>query len=507
MPAVTAPGDAGLDEASVGLRHHVSVIARRRWIVVAVTALAVAAAVGISMAQSPLYEAQTKIVVTQGYSLVQPGFANAVQPYTATMSDLIKSNVVASDVIRRLHLSRTPEALLRQVKVSINPQTAVLAVSVNDHSRIHAQEIAHGIGVVFSGLVEKRFGRSAPTPAGQQALPPLTASVFDPAHVLPGSISPRPVRNGIIAAVLGLALGLLAAFFRDHFDRTLRTSEGVEFAFGVPVIGQIPFARNGRRDGSGLQGGFGEAAESFRALRANLQFLAVQRPLRTILISSASPRQGKTGVTANLAAAIARSGSKTIVLEGDLRRPKLAEALQIPAEAEGLTNVLVGASPLEEAIRTVPLPPEKSEAEATHIALIQSGPLPPNPSELLSSPQMSQLLERLELEYNHILIDSPPLLLVADALELARVVDGVVLVVRRNNARSDEAREVRRLVERLGIRLIGVIFTDVEPARGYGSYGSYAPQPRERRRRNATRTVRASEVRVNEQARVSPQEQ
>jgi receptor protein-tyrosine kinase len=250
----------------------------------------------------------------------------------------------------------------------------------------------------------------------------------------------------------------------------------VEQEFGVPVIGQIPFAKLRKRDRRVVfWQGFGEVAESFRALRANLQYLGVQRPLRTILITSASPQQGKTTVSANLALAIARSGATTIVLEGDLRRPRLDDAFDTLANGVGLTSVLVGAVDVDEAIVDVAMPlssdaPSHGEREG-RLSFLPSGPQPPNPSELLSSVPMTKLLDRLALEYDYVLIDSPPVLVVSDALELARHVDGVLLVVRRNHASRDEARELRALVERLGINLLGVVFTDVAPAGiHYGGY-------------------------------------
>jgi capsular exopolysaccharide synthesis family protein len=212
--------------------------------------------------------------------------------------------------------------------------------------------------------------------------------------------------------------------------------------------------------------------EAFRGLRANLQYLAVRRPLRTILITSAAAGQGKTTVTANLAIAIARSGATTVAIEGDLRRPQLVEALGVSKERPGLTNMLVGAEDLENVLLYIPLTTgENGSGRAGEVAFVSSGPLPPNPSELLSSLQMTELLERLVSTFDHVLIDSPPLLLVADALELARMVDGVVLAVRANSASADEAREVRALVERLGIHLVGVVLTDVERPATYYGYG------------------------------------
>jgi capsular exopolysaccharide synthesis family protein len=365
--------------------------------------------------------------------------------------------------------------------VSINPETAVVKVTVRDHSKSRAVEIADHIGTVFSRLVRMRFGTQAlPGPGGTTQLP-LTATVFDPAHADPDPVSPRPLRNTVLAGILGLILGLLAAFLREHFDRDLRTRDAVERSFGVPVIGQIPTLGGSERKGVLAQHRFGPVDEAFRALRANLQYLAVRRPLRTILVTSAGPRQGKTTVTANLAVVLAQSGASAIAIEGDLRRPRLNELFDARGSASGLTGVLVGAEEPDEVVVDVP----HGSGDSARLSFLPSGPLPPNPSELLSSGQMARLLERLGVLYDHVLIDSPPILLVADALELARLVDGVVLVVRRNETTTDEARDVRALVDRLGINLVGVVFTDVKPAAGYG-YSPYAPVSeagRKRRRR------------------------
>jgi capsular exopolysaccharide synthesis family protein len=284
-----------------------------------------------------------------------------------------------------------------------------------------------------------------------------------------------------VAILLGLVLGLVAAFLREHFDRALRTRESVERAFGLPVIGQVPFERRRRADSRSVTWSqIGEVSEAYRGLRANLQYLAVRRPLHTILVTSPTPEQGKTTVTANLALAIARSGASTLVVDGDLRRPRIEAAFGVAPGGPGLTSVLVGSAKLEEVIRDVELPPvENGRTQHGRLSLVPSGPLPPNPSELLSSPPMEDLLARVSASYDYVLIDSPPLLLVADALELARLVDGAVLCVRRSRATTDEARELRPAVERLGINLVGVVFTDVESLGSYGAYGDTAPRPPE----------------------------
>ena len=472
------------DESGIGLRHYLEVLGRRKWIVLAVLAAAIGIAALLSVLQAPRYRAEAKIVIGQGQTLLAPGVANAFQQYSATMAALLKSNVVARNTIDALDLEMSEEELLEKVSVSINPQTAVLGVSIEDQNRARARRILNQLGLVFEQLVDTKFGRQAiETGVPGQKPQPLRVRVWDPAHVNPEQVAPKPVRNVVIAGVLGLVLGLLAAFLREHFDRKLRTREDVEQAFGAPVIGQIPFTRTRRTDQAlALWDAGGGGGEAFRALRANLQYLAVKRPLRTILITSASAGQGKTTVTANLGIAIARSGATTVALEADLRRPQLVEALGAARQPSGLTNMLVGAEDLENTLLYIPLSGENGSGRSGEIAFLPSGPLPPNPSELLSSLQMTELLDRLTGMFDHVLIDSPPLLPVADALELARMVDGVVLIVRSNSASTDEAREVRALVERLGIHLVGVVLTDVEPAASYyGAYGATPPGAREAR--------------------------
>lgn len=473
-----------LEPAGAGLRHYFAVLHRRLWIVLTVLVLCVAAAVVLSVLASPVYRAETKIVIGQGGGLVQPGFANSIQPYTATMSDLITSDIVARNVISSLGLKTSPHALLAKISTAINPQTAVLNVYVDDGDAAQAVRIDNAVATVFSRIVAERFGDSASTSGGT---PPLTANVFDPAHALPGKVSPRPARNIGIAVILGLILGIVAAFLREHFDRGLRDREDVERAFALPVIGQVPFSSVGKERRTLAWDGRGDTAEAFRGLRTNLQYLAVRRPLRSVLVTSASPEQGKTTVAANLAIAIAGSGASTVVVDADLRRPRLETTFGVTTSGPGLTTVLVGATDLDDVIRELDLPHGGSR-EPGRLALVPSGPLPPNPSELLASSQMAAVLDRLAATFEYVIVDSPPVLLVADALELARNVDGVALVVRRGKATTEEASELRARIDRLGIHLVGAVLTDVEAPRSYGSYGDPAgsdPSPRRGRKRRA----------------------
>jgi capsular exopolysaccharide synthesis family protein len=443
----------------VGLRQYLEVIRRRKLIVISILALALGAASALTLATTSLYEAQTTIVVGQGSCIVQPQNANAIQPFSQTATELMQSTVVARAVIRDLHLKMTPQQLLGGVAVSFNSESAAVKASVTNHDPQLARQIADRLGVNFARLVKAKLGH------GTASTPPLEACIWDPGHIIPGRVEPKPTQNLLIAGVLGLIIGLLAAFLRDYFDRTLRTVEEIERAFGVPVIGQIPTVKPSNRGERTriLWEENGDFAESFRGLRANLQYLAVQWPLKTILVSSPQAAQGKTTVCASLATAIAQTGSSVVLIEADLRRPRLADTFGLPRLRPGLTSVLVGHSQLGKATVEIPLPPTPGHAkgQTPAITVLPSGPLPPNPSELVGSPRMRRLVDGLGELYDTVILDSPPLLPVADSLALAKLVDGVIIVVRAKTATRDDARSVRAMADRLGIHIVGVVVTDV----------------------------------------------
>ena len=456
-------------ESGVDLRRYLDVVRRRKWIFLTVLGVVVAAAALYTFVQTPTYEARTTIVVGEGGGIVQPQNANAIQPFSATMEELLKSSIVASRVINSLHLSMTPEQLLSEVSVTFNPESAALQVSVVDTSTTRAKAIAAKIGAIFSQIVSERLDGQGP---GTKTA--LTAVVWDPAHVLPGRVSPKRTRDLVVAGVLGILLGLVAAFVREHFDRRLRSTEEIERAFDVPVIGQIAAVIGDMRRPRVLADEGGQFAEAFRALRANLQYLAVGKTMRTILVTSASAGQGKTTVCANLAKALAGAGATVALVEADLRRPQLGNVFGLARQSEGLTSVLVGRSSLSEAMHTVvsPSDPGGRSSPVHSVSLLASGPLPPNPSELLGSSAMREVVHRLGARFDFVIVDSPPILLVSDAVELAQLVDGVILIVRADQATTDEAREIRSMVDRLDINLVGVVVTGVRARTGYGAYYS-----------------------------------
>jgi succinoglycan biosynthesis transport protein ExoP len=452
---------AQTETPNLGLGHYLGVVRRRKWIMLVVFVATTGSAALLSLSQEPKYRAETKIVIGQGRGLFSPTLANAFQPFSATMSDLLESHVVARGVIDRLGLDMSEESLLAKTDVAIRPESSTLTVSVVDEDAELARRIADTLGRVFSDLVEDRFGASEQPQAQQDPLPPLTASIWDPAHIDPIQVSPKPRRTAAIAAVLGVLLGLLLGFLRDHFDRSLRTREEVEAIFGVPVIGQIPRRATARRrreiiapaDAAG-------SVEAYRKLRANLRYLAVGREVKTLLVTSSAPGDGKTTLAANLSVAIAESGAETLLIEADLRRPRL-QGVFGGVGGPGLTSLLIDRTTVGQAVHDIsPVVSGNGRDSGARLSFLPTGPLPPNPSELLASAKMRDLLNKFSQKFDYIVLDSPPILVVADALELARHVDGMLIVSRAGRTTVEEAREVRELVDRMDIPLLGIVLTD-----------------------------------------------
>jgi Mrp family chromosome partitioning ATPase len=307
--------------------------------------------------------------------------------------------------------------------------------------------------------------------------------------------------------VLGLIAGLGLAFLLDYLDRRVKDDKAVEMGLGAPVLASVPLVSG--RHKRGKQGdrldypvGFNKRPgllEAFRTLRSNLEFFSLDKKQSVWLITSSLPQEGKTTTTVNLALSLALSGKRVVVLEADLRRPMVHEYFVV-SQTPGLSNVLAGTKRLEDAMQFVKadefMPPESRRRAGEeqpgllqrNIYTIASGPIPPNPAELLSSPRMAKIIKDLADMTDCLLIDSPPVLAVADALTVARHADGVIVVVRLGKTTREQVRETREVFQRAGTRVIGSVTVAAKksPAyrrrRGYGyGYGyGYDAAPSDR---------------------------
>jgi len=312
---------------------------------------------------------------------------------------------------------------------------------------------------------------------------PNYLTLMEPALASNSPISPRTTNNMMLAAAVGLILAVGAALLLEYLDDTIKTSDDVESALKLVPLGSLI-----RMAGRGYEGKLITAehprspiSEVYRVMRTNLQYSTLDKPARTLLVTSASPVEGKSVTAANLAVVLAQAGLRTVLVDSDLRRPSLHKIFRLPNQ-HGLSNAL--------------LQPEASlnghvqPTELENLHVLTSGPIPPNPTELLGSRKMQALLEHLKGESDVVVLDSPPALVVTDANVLASQVDGVVLVTDAGRTRRDVAERACDTLRKVGGNILGAVVNRV-PVRTSGTHYYYyyysRDGSRQRRKRKGKR--------------------
>ena len=436
--------------------------ARTRWrVVVAAVVVALGLSLGLSALETPQYSSSTQLFVsTSGSENTQAAYQGNLlsQQRVTSYAQLVTGQQVAQRVVDELGLSTSAAELAKKVAVSIVRDTVILEVSVTDSSPKQAQQLADAVSQQLSALVTE-----LETPDGQTNAS-ARLSIVQNATLPGGPVSPQPLRNGALGLLVGLLAGLGLAVLREQLDNTVKSGDEVGRVTGATTIGALPFDEH-RSSVPMIEfsEGHSASAETFRQVRTNLQFLDVDHPPRSIVVTSAVPGEGKTTTAINLAAVLAEAGNRVALVEADLRRPRVARYLGLVEEV-GLTNVLAGTADLEDVVQ---------RTANDNVWLVAAGPHPPNPSELLGSTHMRTLLGRLAARYDYVVIDAPPLLPVTDAAVLTTVADGALVVARHGHTKRDQlARAVGNLAQVDG-RVLGSILNMV-PARGAGSGYEYA---------------------------------
>jgi len=444
----------------VTLRDYLRIF-RERWAIVLVLVLVGLAAAGALWYLRPKeYTAKlTMYVSAQTADSAQSAYQGAQlsQQRVTSYVELVASPRVTEEVVRRLQLPLSPDDLAEQIKASSALDSVLVGVAVTDTSPQRAAAIANAVGLVFSGLVTEI---ERPTAPGAQ--PPVAIRVVQPAPVpsIPSSTS-LPVAL-VLGLLGGLALGIGAALARNAVDTSVTSPEHLRDLTGAPNLGFIAFdAQTPKRPLTVHEDPQSPRSEAFRQLRTNLQFVDVDNPRKVVVITSSLPGEGKSTTLVNLGIALASAGHRVLAVEADLRRPALADLLGLD-RAVGLTSVLAGRVHVGQAVQHWP----------GGVDVLASGPLPPNPSELLASQQMANMLGDLRAEYDAILIDTPPLLPVTDAAAVAQATDGVILVCRYKETKREQLRTAVQALEAVSAPVLGTVFSMV-PATGPRAYAQY----------------------------------
>ncbi|WP_185996571.1 polysaccharide biosynthesis tyrosine autokinase [Nocardioides campestrisoli] len=450
------------------LRDYWRIIQRRWMFILATIAVCLGVAALLTFNATPQYSSSARLFVSTSQSDTAQAYQGNLfaTQRVSSYADLVGGRELAEVVGQRLDLDEDEiSSLPGRVQASVVPETVILSITATDPDARAAQTLAQAYVEELQDLI-----RELETPSGEERAP-IKATVVDDASFEDSPVSPQPVRNFGLAGVLGLLLGLGIAVLREVMDNTVKTGEQATESGGAPVLGSIAFDSSAPKRPliSSLEP-HAPRVEAFRVLRTNMQFVDVDRAGgRAYVVSSSIPGEGKTTTSVNLALATAQAGTKVVVVEADLRRPRLSHALGID-NTIGLTTALVGKVSLDDAL----------QEQESGLTVLPSGAIPPNPSELLQSHAMQELLAELRSRFDLVILDAPPLLPVTDAALIASQADGALLVARYGKTTKDQLTHAVERLDAVGARTVGIVLNMVPHRRGMSGYGygygyGYAP--------------------------------
>ena len=436
--------------------------AKRGWVAILLTSLLFGVVgLGASIAQAPVYESTATLYVTSGSEdTAQTAYQGSLasQQRVTSYTKLVDSDAVLSQALDPDPLGLSVASAKEAVSATSTPETVLLNISARSEEPATAAALANAVAQSMTVYVNRLETPSA----GGAALAKVT--IVTPASEADSPISPRTTRNTLLALLLGGLLGICGVLIRDRYNTKIR-DEG-EFAdiTDAPVLASVP-SDSLLKDRGLIDFGSGAtlAAESYRKLRTNLSFTSVDKPFRRIIVTSAMAAEGKTTTAINLAAALAETGKRVVLVDADLRRPQVNHRTGRMGDI-GFTNYLKGDGRMTDLLQ---------ETDTENLWVLASGPQPPNPAELLGSKRAGQGVAELTAEFDYVIIDTPPVLPVTDAAVMAQWADGVLLVARSNQTRLPDITAAIDQVNAVQAPLIGVVLTDVPSRGGAYKYGYY----------------------------------
>lgn len=442
-------------------------IVRRYWrSATATVLLCVVVAAAVTLLQKPTYTASSTLflAVESGDTAgeLSQGATYAERQVKSFVS-VATTAVVLEPVIAELSLDMTPGQLKDKLTVTSPTATSLIDISVTNGNPENAATIANAVADSLRRAVDDL------APAGATGAKLVSATAIDPAIAPATPTSPRPKVNLALGLVLGALLGVGQAVLRSVLDTRLRTVDDLAELTDAPLLGAVGHAGTpGSRDSD--RAPQWANAEAYRRLRTNIGFVGLggeRRP--SMVMTSSISTEGKTETAVNLAKVLAQAGESVLLIDADLRWPRVAERMGLDSEL-GLSDVLTGRGSLQDLV---------VEVVPGSLSVLPAGTVPPNPSELLGSEAMAHLLARVERQFDHIIFDSPPLLPVTDAVVLAAQTGGAVMVARSGVVKRPQFESSLRILESGAVTLLGVVLNDApaDASGGYGYHGEYTSRP------------------------------
>lgn len=462
------------------LRDYIRVL-RKSWILIAaLTLVGIGVGAGYSLLQTPKFSSSAKVFVStsSGNTVAEMQQGNTfTQQRVKTYADLVTTPIVLLPVIAELGLDRTSEQLAAGITATAPLDTTLIEITVVGQDPALAADIATAVSESLTTVVESI--EQTDTADDSTPISPVRLTLVQHAAVPQAPVSPNVPLNIALGALVGLALGVGMALLRETLDTRIRNERDVELVTDAPIIGGIVFDPKARERPLIVHADpHSPRAESFRTLRTNLQFLDAGRVSRAFVVTSSIESEGKSTTAANLAIALADAGGRVLLVDADLRRPKVADYMGIEG-AVGLTDLLIGRAELADVVQPW---------GRNSLFVLPAGRIPPNPSELLGSSVMASTIEQLGRMFDVVLFDAPPLLPVTDAAVLARVVGGAIVVVSAGRAHRAHLKGAIAALQNVDAPVSGIVLTMLPTkgpdAYGYGRYGygygyGYASTPAE----------------------------
>jgi succinoglycan biosynthesis transport protein ExoP len=526
------------------LREYIRVLRVRKYEVAIIAAAALGAAMFFSFRATPIYEGRAKVLVRPVQNLTATSVSLPQAPNLDTERELATSQTVAQRVRADLGLPISVDTLLDTVKVTVVADTEVLLVAYTNPDPATAAQVANGFANAYidfrtsqaldqfqgaAGAVQERIsalGRNvadlnrriegtsdstlqaslqsqrdtlvAQLGVLQQKMADLQAAgttltgaaeIVQRAEAPTTPISPQKVRNGILGLLAGVMLGIGFAFLRERMDDRIKNRSELERRMGAPVIAAVPRVPGWRKSEDAQlimrRDPKNPVSEAYRTLGTNIQYMASRQQLRVIMVTSSMGGEGKSTTSSNLAVVLAQSGKRVILISADLRRPRVHNFFGLRNDM-GLSNVLSEGATLAQVAR---------DPGIANLRIVTGGFIPHDPAALLGSQQAVRFIESLRDAADYILIDTPPVLAVADASILAPMVDGTVFVLDGDHSSRSAVAQSRDQLENAGANIIGIVYNNFDPGQSsaYPYYASYyyqyygtqdGPDERGKRRRS-----------------------